>query len=63
MSKYIVTVNSVQRWEYVMEVEAEDEESAKFLALDAYVAGEEGVDNWMNSDESSIGSVKEVNHE
>ena len=57
MKTYQVKVNSIQRWVYVMEVTANNEDEAKELALDAYVSGEEGIDNWMHTDESSVGEI------
>ena len=57
MKTYQVKVNSIQRWVYVMEVTANNEDEAKELALEAYTSGEEGIDNWMDSDESTVGEI------
>jgi len=59
MKTYQVKINSIQRWVYVMEVTADNEADAKQLGLDAYVSGEEGVDNWLDTDESHAGNATE----
>ena len=49
--RYCVTVASVQTWHYVYEVDAESEEQANKLGLEAHRKGEESIDNWVDGEE------------
>lgn len=50
-NRYLVTIASVQTWFYAYEVDAENEEEANKLGLEAHKQGKESVDNWVDGEE------------
>ena len=60
--RYQVTIASIQTWSYVYEVEAEDEDEADKLALEAHKQGEESVDNWVVGEQFyQIDDIEHIN--
>ncbi len=49
--RYIITIGSVQTWRYVYEVDADSEEEANKLGLEAHRRGEDSIDNWVDGEE------------
>jgi hypothetical protein len=60
--RYQVTIASIQTWSYVYEVEAEDEDEADKLAIEAHKEGKESIDNWVVGEQFyQIDDIEHIN--
>jgi hypothetical protein len=60
--RYQASIASIQTWIYVYEVEADSEEEADRLALEAHKQGAESIDNWVDGEQFyQINDIEHIN--